>query len=106
MFVRTVELQLDRIRLRVAKGGHAVPEERVRARRLRSFDQLSWFLEAADAAWIFDNSASEPELVGRKISGQVELSASCLPSRWNGWFPPAAELFNPHSVIPERDCSR
>ena len=75
VFVKSAELQLERIRFRVAKGGHGVPEDKVRERRLRSFQQLSWFFDAADAAWVFDNSGSEPELVARKEPGRIFLSA-------------------------------
>lgn len=76
VFLRSTDLQLERIRLRVAKGGHNVPEHKVRERRERSFDQLGWFLAAADAAWIFDNSGAEPRLVGRKQAGATTLSSS------------------------------
>lgn len=74
IFVRSLELQLERIRLRVAKGGHDVPQGKVRERRERSFDQLLWFFAASDAAWIFDNSGAEPELVGRKAGQDITLS--------------------------------
>jgi predicted ABC-type ATPase len=75
VYLRSAELQLDRIRLRVLKGGHDVPETKVRERRTRSFEQAGWFFQAADEAWIFDNSTSEPELVGRKRPDKISLSA-------------------------------
>ena len=68
-------MQVERSRLRVLKGGHHVPFEKVSARRARSFEQAGWFFDAADEAWIFDNSTSEPELVGRKEPGKIALSA-------------------------------
>ncbi|EZP56738.1 AAA family ATPase [Sphingomonas sp. RIT328] len=74
VFVATAEIQLERIALRVAKGGHDVPPPKVYARRARSFDQLGWFLEAADAAWLFDNSGAAPRLVGRKQDDLLQLS--------------------------------
>jgi len=79
VFVRSLELQLERIRLRVAKGGHDVPKDKVRERRERSFDQLSWFFAASDAACIFDNSGAEPELVGRKMGQHTTLSNKLPP---------------------------
>jgi predicted ABC-type ATPase len=75
VFLRSPELQLERIRLRVLKGGHDVPADKVRERRGRSFAQAGWFFEIADEAWIFDNSTREPELVGRKQKGKITLSA-------------------------------
>ena len=74
VFVSSADIQMERIALRVAKGGHGVPEEKVRERRMRSFEQLGWFLRAADAAWLFDNSGAEPRLVGRKQGELLQLS--------------------------------
>lgn len=79
VFVKTFELQMERIRLRVAKGGHDVPPDKALDRRHRSIQQLGWFFEQADSAWIFDNSGAAPELVGRKFAGKITLRAS-LPS--------------------------
>jgi predicted ABC-type ATPase len=50
----TAEMNVERVQLRVVQGGHAVVEERIRARRERSFRQLPWFLDQADRALIFD----------------------------------------------------
>lgn len=66
IFLRSAELQIERIKARVAKGGHRVPDDKVRSRRARSFAQLPWFFWQADRAWIFDNSESEPKLVAHK----------------------------------------
>lgn len=79
VFLRSAELQMQRIELRVLKGGHAVPEDKARARRERSFDQLPWFFAQADQAWLYDNSGDEPRLVGRKDRDAVTLSDALLP---------------------------
>lgn len=73
VYLDSVERQLDRIALRVAKGGHDVPADKVAARRGRSFAQLRWFFDQADRAWIFDNSLSEPQLVARKGDGRITI---------------------------------
>jgi len=72
----TAELNIARVRARVAAGGHNVPEDRIRARRERSFRQLPWFLERADLALIYDNSGTSPRLVGRKQFGVLEIDPS------------------------------
>jgi len=69
----SADLNVERVRLRVAKGGHGVPESKVRARRERSFRQLPWFLRESDFALIYDNSGVSPRLVGRKRAGLVEI---------------------------------
>lgn len=71
--LQTADLNVERVRLRVAKGGHAVPEDKIRARRERSFHQLPWFLDLCDTALIYDNSGATPVLVGRKADGLIEI---------------------------------
>jgi predicted ABC-type ATPase len=71
--LRTVEMNVERVQLRVAQGGHAVDEERIRARRERSFRQLPWFLDQADRALIFDNSGSTPRIIAQKAGGTIHL---------------------------------
>jgi predicted ABC-type ATPase len=76
VMLRTVEQNIARVRLRVAKGGHAVPEDRIIARHRRSLDQLPWFLDAADWARIYDNSDAAPRLVGTKTGDLIEIDPS------------------------------
>ena len=66
----TVERQIARVRGRVADGGHDVPEDRIRARRTRSFVQLAWFAEQVDRLLVFDNSSAEPMLIASKTRGE------------------------------------
>lgn len=79
VIVDTVEIQLERIRYRVEKGGHDVPERKVRERRQRSLEQLGWFFQQADFTWIIDNSGAEPVIVldWRPDSGSI--SENLLP---------------------------
>ena len=79
VYLDTVDRQLERIRLRVAKGGHDVPADKVAARRARSFNQFPWFFWRADQAWVFDNSGAEPKLVAwRDGESRVFLSGALL----------------------------
>lgn len=67
------ELNIARIRTRVANGGHAVPDDKVRARYWRSLEQLPWFLGEADQALIYDNSGAVPRLVGDKKNARIRV---------------------------------
>lgn len=78
IYVASAEQQLERIKARVAKGGHDVPEDRVRGRRERSFNELPWFFWASDFASIFDNSSGEPQLVASKIGPRVTFDDNLL----------------------------
>lgn len=73
VMLQSVESNLERVRLRVAKGGHAVPEDKIVERHRKSLAQLPWFLDQADWAQIYDNSGAEPRLVGRKRGGETEI---------------------------------
>jgi predicted ABC-type ATPase len=72
-------LNIERIRLRVAKGGHDVPSDKVLERREKSLSQLPWFLYQADDAWLFDNSDAKPQLIGTKNKGRIKLASTALP---------------------------
>jgi predicted ABC-type ATPase len=66
VMLESVDLNVERVALRVRRGGHAVPEEKIRSRHKRSLAQLPWFLAQADLALIYDNSGVSPRLVGQK----------------------------------------
>jgi predicted ABC-type ATPase len=76
VLLESVELNIERVRRRVAEGGHAVPEHKIRERRERSFKQLPWFLHEADFAVIYDNSGASPKLVGQKLNGVTKIDKS------------------------------
>ena len=71
--LRTADLNVERVKSRVRMGGHAVLEEKVRARRERSFQQLPWFLGQADYALVFDNSGAKPVVLAEKIAGRFKV---------------------------------
>jgi predicted ABC-type ATPase len=72
VLLRSPELNIKRVQMRVAKGGHDVPADRIAKRWKRSLEQFPWFLDQADWALVFDNS-EELRLVGRKADGVVTL---------------------------------
>ena len=77
VYLNSAELQLRRIKARVAKGGHDVPEDKVRERRIRSFQQMPWFFWKADSAWVFDNSSEVPELHAQQVKMNSKSAISC-----------------------------
>jgi predicted ABC-type ATPase len=79
VLLNSPQLNVERVRLRVAKGGHDVPTEKILERRERSLAQLPWFLTRADDAWLFDNSGASPQLIGTKSKGKVKLTSAALP---------------------------
>jgi predicted ABC-type ATPase len=79
ILLNSPELNIERVRLRVAKGGHDVPTGKILERRERSLAQLPWFLAQADEAWLFDNSTEIPQLIGTKSKGKIIIKTGALP---------------------------
>jgi predicted ABC-type ATPase len=87
----SVELAIERIRTRVAQGGHDVPEAKVRDRWNRAHDNLVVFMRAVDDVLVFSNVGPIPipvaERVGRatlRLIDEVALPAvtnRLLPSK-------------------------
>lgn len=79
VFLRSVELNIERVRIRVKKGGHNVDPGKIKARRERSFEQLPWFMWHADTAQILDNSGATPELVAVKDGERLTVYGRLIP---------------------------
>lgn len=74
----TPERNVERVRLRVLKGGHDVPEAKIRSRYVASLEQFPWFLDQADRAWIYDNSGAQPRRIGSKQDGVITIDEHAL----------------------------
>lgn len=67
----SVELNVERVRQRVARGGHDIPEAIIRRRYRTSLSNLSKALLLADECVLFDNTTQEPRLLARVSAGVV-----------------------------------
>lgn len=76
--LKSAELNVARVAVRVRNGGHDVPREKIIERRARSLAQLPWFLERADKALIYDNSGAPVE-IARKEGTVLDISEQALP---------------------------
>ena len=65
---------IERVRARIMKGGHAVPEDKIVERYWRSLAQLAWFAGHADTVEIYDNSGTAPRIVARKVVTELVLA--------------------------------
>jgi predicted ABC-type ATPase len=59
----SVELAVERVRLRVQQGGHPVPEDVIRRRYARGLANLPLYQAAVDEWRIWDTSQGTPELI-------------------------------------------
>lgn len=75
----TVELHLERVRRRVAKGGHDIPEAKVRERYRRGRENLIRLLPRLAALRLFDNSAeADPD---HRVAPAPRLLLDCRRGR-------------------------
>jgi predicted ABC-type ATPase len=79
ILLNSAELSVERVKLRVGKGGHHVPTTKIRPRRERSLRQLPWFLKNSDLAWIFDNSGARPAQIAQKVGNTIVVDPAALP---------------------------
>jgi predicted ABC-type ATPase len=77
------ELCVKRVRTRVASGGHAVPEGKIRDRYQRLWPLVVRAIAAANTAVVYDNSHDDgPREVARFVAGQP-----VGPQPWPPWTP-------------------
>ncbi|MGC4366267.1 zeta toxin family protein [Hydrogenophaga sp. R2] len=76
-------INVERVRQRVASGGHDVSEDKIRSRYQRSLDLLLDAVECADRAYVFDNSGSDRLWVAEATDGtELEMKTDAMPA----WF--------------------
>ncbi len=78
------EYSVARVGLRVAAGGHDVPEDKIRARWQRLWTNVTEMIELAASAEVFDNSGPGPETIAVFVGGHIVGRA-----RWPAWAPAA-----------------
>ena len=74
LWIPTLELALARIRDRVRRGGHDIPEPVVRRRFHKGIQHLfKLFRPALDSWALFDNSGEEPHLIVNEEDGNLRV---------------------------------
>ena len=71
MLTADSSINVERVRSRVADGGHPVPEEKIISRYERSLKNLLQLTQYADRTRVIDNTGESPELIfeveGKKL---------------------------------------
>lgn len=79
---RGPEINITRVKARVAKGGHPVADDKVVERYYRSIALLRQALVHTDRTFIFDNSGEKPQLIAEITSGKSVLYHAELVPEW------------------------
>jgi len=73
LWLPRVDLAIQRVKDRVRRGGHSVPEPDIRRRFDRGIrNLLTQYHDLVDTWDLFDNSASEPRLIARANGGELD----------------------------------
>jgi predicted ABC-type ATPase len=79
------DLAVERVRYRVAAGGHQVPADKIRQRYRRLWPLAAAAIVRCDSATVYDNSASKgPRIVAQFAAGYLVGAAA-----WPAWTPQA-----------------
>jgi predicted ABC-type ATPase len=73
IYVLTCDANINvaRVKARVASGGHDVPEEKVKTRYYRALTLLPRLINVCDMIFIYDNSGDEPSLIYSKVYNDI-----------------------------------
>lgn len=72
-WLQTIELAVERVRIRVSEGGHNIDKEVIERRYKRGIRNLfDIYIPIVDGAYIFDNSEGQHQLIANK-SSDVDL---------------------------------
>ena len=77
-------VRVERVRHRVAAGGHDVPETKIRERHRRLAELVAQAITLADGATVYDNSRLAGPRIVAQFSGGGIIGRACWPS----WTPP------------------
>lgn len=84
ILTRHPDINVRRVADRVKRGGHDVPEEKIRARYVRSLNQLAALPELCNELYVFDNSlpreAGGASLIVECVHGNMTLYCA---AGWN-----------------------
>lgn len=75
-------INVARVRARVAAGGHAVSAEKITERYYRSLDLARQAIKLTDRAYLFDNSGAAPELIAEITNGREVLVETDTVPAW------------------------
>ncbi|MFI7481760.1 AAA family ATPase [Kocuria sp. M1R5S2] len=81
-----VELTVQRVLERVRRGGHAVPEQKIRDRYDRLWEHVGAGIRIADVTEVFDNSSARAPF---RLCATYAHGALIGPASWPAWTPPA-----------------
>lgn len=73
VYLESFELAMERVALRVLKGGHDIPNNIIERRYLKGLKNLKKYILIVDEWYILDNSKTEYSIVAKSLKGEREI---------------------------------
>lgn len=67
VYLNSFHLAIERVAIRVSKGGHNIPQEVIERRYAKGLQNFSGYAAETDDWYVYDNSGSEYELVAKNV---------------------------------------
>lgn len=81
----SVEINVNRVKIRVSQNGHPVSEEAIRRRYTKSLNLLYDAIKLTDRAYLFDNSGKESLYIAEITNGE-DVELHCGIEEVPNWF--------------------
>ena len=73
MYSERFVLAIERVAIRVLKGGHNIPDEVVKRGFFKGLHNLKRYLTFAEEWYLLDNSKSEYCIIAKSLNGEQEI---------------------------------
>lgn len=73
VYLNSVKLAIERVAIRVSKGGHTIPKDVIERRYHKGLGNFSRYAAEADDWYVYDNSGSEYILIAKNVDGEEKI---------------------------------
>ena len=77
--VESADIAKERVKIRVSKGGHGIPEDTIERRYKKSLQNLKSIINVCDELNIYDNT-NKFEQIAYIVNGELKWKSSVLPN--------------------------
>ena len=73
VYINSVNLAIERVAIRVSKGGHSIPKDVIERRYYKGLRNFDRYAKEANDWYVYDNSGSGYELVAKNVEGEENI---------------------------------
>ena len=73
MYLERFDIVIERVAVRVLKGGHNIPDAVDKRRYFKGLHNLKRYLTFAEEWYLLDNSKSQYSIIAKSLNGEQEI---------------------------------